>query len=438
MGEKIKNSILFKEINNEAIIRGILYFIILVLPFIVLPVSKPVYTNSRSMFLYPAAILLLIIVIKDKKIKLYKESILAVIFLFTLLIAAIFSDYKYEAFWGNYHRDEGFFTIAIYILLFIVSSTYFKINKTMWNIMLIAPTLMSIYGIMQFFGIDPIQKFALGDILMPTTMGTIGHRNFFSTYILIFIAIYLSYYIFNGGKKYLFCTTLMFSALLCSTTRSGWVAFGVMALIGFIFIIRRKQCLNRAIIVFILFTSIFLSLNYISSGAITNRALMIINEGKTVATSVVSDDVEIEDSFGSSRIFIWKMAYNAFIDSPFWGQGPDTLRLRLMDDYYEKYMSYAGPTNDYFDKAHNEFLEYAASGGIFTVISYISVLILILFGLFKNIKDDKFKILFIVVFTYIIQSIFNISVIIVAPIVWILLWCALKAYKKGITSIIDI
>ena len=121
MGEKIKNSILFKEINNEAIIRGILYLIILVLPFIVLPVSKPVYTNSRSMFLYPAAILLLIIVIKDKKIKLYKESILAVIFLFTLLIAAIFSDYKYEAFWGNYHRDEGFFTIAIYILLFIVS-----------------------------------------------------------------------------------------------------------------------------------------------------------------------------------------------------------------------------------------------------------------------------------------------------------------------------
>ena len=101
-------------------------------------------------------------------------------------------------------------------------------------------------------------------------------------------------------------------------------------------------------------------------------------------------------------------------------------------------MSYAGPTNDYFDKAHNEFLEYAASGGIFTVISYISVLILILFGLFKNIKDDKFKILFIVVFTYIILSIFNISVIIVAPIVWILLGCALKAYKKGITSIIDI
>ena len=32
------------------------------------------------------------------------------------------------------------------------------INKTMWNIMLIAPTLMSIYGIMQFFGIDPIQN----------------------------------------------------------------------------------------------------------------------------------------------------------------------------------------------------------------------------------------------------------------------------------------
>lgn len=434
----MKKSILYKQIDNEIIIRGVLYFIITIFPLIVFPTSTPVYVNSKFILLYSSAIFLLIVLFKDKKIKFYNGSVLALFFLFTLLIATIFSNYKEVAFWGNYYRKEGFFTISIYVLLFITSSYYFKLNKIVWNLMLISSTGMSFYALLQFCGFDPIQSFALGSIKSNSVIGTIGNRNFLSTYVLIFLSIYLSYYIFYGGKKYLFCITIMFSALICSQTRGGWVAFLVMAFIGLIFIIKRLECLKRAGVVFIMFTFIFLLLNNSSSGVIKNRAITVIKESKELTSTIINNDKNLDGGLGSGRMLIWKITYKAFKDSLFLGQGPDTLSLRLQNDYYDRHMEFFERNKQYIDKAHNEFLEYAVSGGIFTVVSYILILIIILMGLFRNIKEDKVKILFITIITFIFQSMFNISVVMVAPIVWILLGCALKVVKEGMDSVLEI
>ncbi len=437
MGEKIKNSILFKEIKIEVIIRFLLYFILTIYPFILLPEGAPIYIPNRLMLLFDISIILIGLILLDRKIKLYSVNIISLIFLFTLFIASIFSRYKEIAFWGTISSNEGFFVICTYILLFIVSTNYFKINKKSFNLILIAPTIMCMYGILQFYGYDPIQKIILGEIVTNSTIGLIGHRNFFSTYIILFLSVYLSYYIFNGGKKYFICSSIMFAALLCTTTRSGWVSFAIMIFMGLIFILKRKDCLKRASIVFVVFTSIFITLNYTSSGAIFNRASIIIDEANGVTNAIINKDIDISDRYGSSRIFIWKMAMRAFLDKPLLGEGPDTLKSRLMEDYNEKYMGYA-KCGDYFEKSHNEILEYAVSGGIFTAISFCILIICIIFGVLKNIKNDKFKVLFLMIISYISQSMFNISVIMVAPIVWILLGVCVRAYKEGVDSIIKI
>ena len=44
----------------------------------------------------------------------------------------------------------------------------------------------------------------------------------------------------------------------------------------------------------------------------------------------------------------------------------------------------------------------------------------------KNIKNDKFKIIFCIIISYLIQAALNISVIAVAPLFWILLGYSLK------------
>ena len=52
---------------------------------------------------------------------------------------------------------------------------------------------------------------------------------------------------------------------------------------------------------------------------------------------------------------------------------------------------------------------------------------MIIIGLIKNIADDKFKIMFLVLIGYLIQSFLNISVVMVAPLYWIFLGCCVKS-----------
>lgn len=90
MGEKIKNSILFKEIKIEVIIRFLLYFILTIYPFILLPEGAPIYIPNRLMLLFDISIILIGLILLDRKIKLYSVNIISLIFLFTLFIASIF------------------------------------------------------------------------------------------------------------------------------------------------------------------------------------------------------------------------------------------------------------------------------------------------------------------------------------------------------------
>ena len=71
------------------------------------------------------------------------------------------------------------------------------------------------------------------------------------------------------------------------------------------------------------------------------------------------------------------------------------------------------------DKAHNEFLQIAATMGIPALIIYLIFLSLILKNIIKNIRQDQYKILLLVFVAFVTQSFFNISIISVASVVWI-------------------
>ena len=74
------------------------------------------------------------------------------------------------------------------------------------------------------------------------------------------------------------------------------------------------------------------------------------------------------------------------------------------------------------DKAHNEFLHVAAVTGIPSLIIYLTMVMVILIQNGKFLFRENVKtLLLLTVLAYLIQAFFNISVIAVAPIYWILL-----------------
>lgn len=411
-----------KEIDIGKLANIILYSVIIIMPFIVVNVSSPRYVLGKLLFLYIIGVISIIILIRLRVTEFSIEHKIALVFLLTMLFPSILSPQKYVAFFGNIQRNEGFVMYCIYILLFILASKYFVINKKLLNLILISSCIMGIYGVLQFYGIDPVQIWMFGFIKVSDSIGMIGNRNFFSSYLCIFLFISMAIYIFKGGKRYLIYSMILFSSLICTLTRSGWLAFMVYSIIGLIFIIKDKNKLKKSSIVFILFLSVFLLLNLTTNSKIIGRAsntIIIDENGKT----------EVEDS---GRIEILNISWNAFKDSPFIGWGPDTLKEKLDLQYSESQQEYISKHGAYIDKAHNEFLEYAVSNGIFNLISYLLLIVVIICKLIRNISSNVSKILLLTLIGYLVQSFFNISVIMVAPIYWIFLGVCVKKIEGNL------
>lgn len=169
-----------------------------------------------------------------------------------------------------------------------------------------------------------------------------------------------------------------------------------------------------------------IGINFISQNQVSGR----IEHSKTEFSNKVESS---RNSSTRERIDILRVCLNVFKDSPFLGTGPDTLGERLSKDYKNYVNEHVKLYGATIDKAHNEYLEYAVSCGIFTLIFYLILIFCILKGILKNIKDDKFKIILSVILSYLIQATLNISVIAVAPLFWILLGYAVKMiYEKNV------
>lgn len=402
--EDIKNNIFQRKINI------ILYSVIIFMPFIISSYSKYKYVSGKLIFLYIIGFILIYLGVKNKKINNFNSyQKLMILFVFTIFISSIFSSEKYIAFFGIEGRGEGVIMYIIYLILFIFSSKYFKLNKKVINYIFWAACIMSILGIFQFYGFDPIQTILFGKVLKGHSLGFIGHRNFMSTYISLFLFISVGIYIFEGGKNYLIYSNILFFALLCTLTRSGWLAVLIYFILGFVFIIKRRNIYKRIFKLMILFGVIFLFVNFNGNHQVVNK----VNETAEVEEESINST--------TARVNILKVSLKAFKDRPFIGEGPDTLRVRLLNDYtqdvYDHYMKY----DEIIDKTHNEFLEYAVSDGIFTLITYLLLIGAIIIKLFKERKNDRIKILLLTLIGYLAQSFFNISVIMVAPIYWIFL-----------------
>ena len=429
-----------REYIISKIINLILYSVVCIMPFVIMPNAKRSYLRGKVLFMFVTFVLLLAISVIGKKITLCKENVIAIIFFATLAIATIFSDYKKIAMFGNQYRNEGLLMIGIYILLYIIATNYIVINKTIIKIVLAFPSVMAIYCDMQMLGIDPIQNKLFGKSLLPTvSIGTIGNYNFVSSYFCLFIFVSMALYIYKKDLYYLIASIIIFSGLLSSRTRGGWLAFIIVSIIGFLLMHEKKKKIIPSIILLFSFVVTLFSLNYLSDNKIIDRAGInnFIEMSERQDNNIIllaspdneEKNIKIVGSV-SSRMNILKVYFKVFKDHPLLGQGPDTMLSNLSDNYKEELNNHITLYGESIDKAHNEYVEYAVSGGIFTVLTYGLMLFFVLYGLIKNREKEDAFISLMLVLGYIIQAIFNISVVMVAPIFWIFLGVATKTKNK--------
>lgn len=299
--------------------------------------------------------------------------------------------------------------IGIYILLFIMASKYIVINEKLIKIILVAASIMGIYSIIQYYGFDPIQKWSMGAVYTPQAFSFLRNRNVLGTYVSLFIPLSMGIYILKGGRVYCYISSIIFASMLCSMTRSVWVSFFIFSIIGLIFVYKDKEKLKRVAIMLVIFITIFIAMSIATNNGVGGDGTSLFKRGM----STVDDAINLDEHSGSDRIKIWKGVIEVIKENSLFGTGPDTMKLALESEgvFF----------NTHFDKSHNEFLEIWLTGGIFALFSYLALVGFILYKLARKRNDDNVKIMILIVVSYLVQSFFSNSVILVAPIYWIML-----------------
>lgn len=404
---------LFKrEFTENEIISTIILSIVTIMPLITIKGLNQPFLIGKMVYLYIIGIVLLVFWVKNiKSINICREGIIIAVFGACLTIATIFSTDPIISLLGEDSWEQGLIMYIVYILLFTFSIKCFKINEFKINIMCIFSCVMGIHTILQFYGIDIIVKYYLGIDEPVDMIGTIGNRNLVAIYMVIFVLLSTAVYVFNGKKRYVIYSGILFGALLATLTRGGWVGAAVALFVGLLFVIKEKKYHKRIVIIVCLFLSIFLIMNFTRDNILVSRS-----------KSILYDATNMTENSGSGRIGIWKTTLECIKMDPIIGSGIDSLRMKAI-------INDVGSTGG-FTKAHNEFLDYLVSGGILTLMAYMSLVTIILKNLYKIRESNMAKVFIVIITGYLVQSFFSISVIEVAPIFWIILGSSVKFYKE--------
>lgn len=360
----------------------------------------------------------------EKRITIQRTPIdlLLMLFLVSQIISTIFSLDPYVSWWGYYSRfNGGLLSTICYIILFyaFVSNLQLKqVWKTLF-VSLIAGLCVSLWGFPSHFGYDPTCLLFRGTLdiscwtyeFVPTirTFSTLGQPEWLAAYMAFLTPLAMAYAMKNKSKKgtsiaYAALSVLFYLLLVFSNTRAGFLGFWIAnaffwAAVYFKKLYSKEYFMRMFLIInllFVLSTFLFgIPIGQLSKftlpqlmqshaaaapAAQTSTQTQAAQNG-TPATSALDDD-GITDS-GAIRLLVWEGALKAWENNPLFGTGVETFAFA-----YYKYKSPAHNMTsewDYlYNKAHNEFLNYLATTGIFGLGSYLGFLGIFVFLVCKE------------------------------------------------------
>ena len=409
-----------KDLASSSLkINRALWLLATLLPIIIIPIKglPDIFNAAKAPILSLGAIYITFHLIKIGEFKRTSINFVLLAYLCCVFIASLVAYKPLLALSGvssTAGRFEGFVTLFFYAVLFYASREHMRLTHKNIRFFLCVQAFVAFYAIAQFFKVDTLVEY------MNYTKGsyaTIGNQNFLASWTLLMLVIAVGFYMKYRKHIYLIFPVLFFGALLASNTRGAWLALIVIGFISLYFL-RFKETRRFHVATFCSFLLVFLAMNVLSESKIQKR------------TKTIKSELNINNEWaGSGRALIWKMSFDIIKEHPFFGAGPENLKEALKQTKNKRSHAYGKLTGHTVDKAHNEFLHVAAVSGFPALLLYLLFIALIFKeNISEFIRINTKSVIAFAVLAYIIQSLFNISVIAVAPIFWVLL--GLFARKK--------
>ena len=279
-----------------------------------------------------------------------------------MILVMIFSSAPIEQqVFGKTGRGLGFLTEISLLIMMLAAASYAEINKIHFliNGMVLSAVITSVYSIFQKNGLDFVDWYTKTNGII----GTLGNPNFQAAFAAIAIVPSLSYFFLKSIKSKIF-SVFIFSILIyviyLSQSTQGYLIAVLSVVVSILIYLWYK---NKS---FFVISAIFAFI----AGMVT--ILGILNNGP-LASILYKYSIKSRGEF-------FRTAISATKDNPVFGVGLDSF-----GDFSTSYKSAkdAAGVNEYFDNAHNYFLNYAANGGISLALLYVAITVLALISFFK-------------------------------------------------------
>lgn len=346
--------------------------------FFVFLVSKnllfPYITSKQFAFNSLVEIMLafwLVFVIRFPKYRPKKNLIIYSLLAYfaAILMSLVVSVDPNLSFWGDAERMLGFFHILHFFFFFLILISVFRSWQEFKILLLFSTLIATIVSLIGIFG--------------ENVFSTIGNTAYVSGY-LIFNLFFLAILFFreNDKKRWLYlipAIPMLWEFWLCRT--SGAIIalfFSILLLFFLIALFHDKKIVRRLALVSLLAVII---------------AVVIIfsqHEKAWFQNSFLRNLTTQKVTF-QTRLISWQGAVKDFPNHPIFGTGFGNYAITFDRHFDSKFFDYT-TSETYFDRAHNNLIDIASTTGLVGLITYLSIFIVVLFYLFKEMKNNAFRV----------------------------------------------
>ena len=379
--------------------------LLFLVPLILWPFTSEVFEFNKMVLVYILTSLIagtwFAGMILEKKI-IFRRTILDIpllIFIGSQFISTILSIDPLTSWLGYYSRfNGGLVSVICYALLYwaFVSNIDAKRSMKLLYVTLGSAVLVSIYGVLEHFGID--KNIWVQDV-QSRVFSTLGQPNWLAAWLIALTPI-TWYLILDAGfnpKNYKFWIYLALSVLFFWTTiftksRSGYLGFAA-AFLAFwgLTVLQKKDEIKKLIVPFIITGVSILAVILISGTELTPSIGGLIHKSKntTVTQTTTSGETSLDTGGTESsaiRKIVWKGAIQIWQHYPIFGTGVETFAF----SYFKYRPAEHNLTSEWdfiYNKAHNEYLNFLANSGIAGLLSYLTLVGFSIYIFFKNRKN---------------------------------------------------
>ena len=413
---------------SAQIIRFSFALLFVLIPLILTPWNYELFEYNKMLMTYTLTAVIMgawivhMIASKDIRIRKTPLDIPILLFVLSQLVSALFSMDPHVSWFGYYSRfNGGMLSVFTYVMLYYAFVSNFSFQSTISRFiqtMLITGTVVALYGVAEHFGID---KHLWVQDVQNRVFSTLGQPNWLAAYLVACIPLSMALGIQSCWNiqriVWNSVAILFFVTLLWTRSRSGLIAFAITDILFFLLLFLQGRPLKgEAFKTFLITHGAFLLIiilngtyvrqidDWITIQAWQKRFSKIsfqpsdIRQEATDASAIASASSEtkvpttppliesgVTDS-GDIRKYVWQGAVNIWKSSPktfFIGSGTETYAFAF---YQHKPIGH-NLTSEWdflYNKAHNEYLNFLATTGIFGLGSYLLLIGYFIFWFLKS------------------------------------------------------